>query len=154
MDIMGWLSASTDKRRATGAGGTPQYRRGAKARVTTDEAILLVKERHVDGTPFWTLPGGGVRSTESLAEGLRRELHEELGCRSPVIGEQVGRCWYAHRSEPLAVTEYTVFDCQVLAEPTPNPSEGIEAARWVRPEALPPQTLPQIHDVVSGAREC
>jgi 8-oxo-dGTP diphosphatase len=148
---MGWSTASTDERRATGAGGTPRYRRGAKARITTDEAILLVKERHADGTPFWTLPGGGVAPSESLAEGLRRELREELGCHRLVIGDQAGRCWYAHRSEPLAVTEYTVFQCQLLGEPTPDPSEGIEAARWVRPEALPPRTLPQIHDIVSGS---
>jgi 8-oxo-dGTP diphosphatase len=144
MECMGWSSISTDERRATGAGGTPRYRRGAKAHISTDGAILLIRERHADGTPFWTLPGGGVAPSESLAEGLRRELHEELGCQRPVIGGRVGQVWYAHRSNTAAVTEYTVFECQLLTEPTPDPTEGVEAARWLNPEALPPRTLPQV----------
>jgi len=37
-----------------------QYRRGVKALIERDGAVLLVQERHDDGTPFWTLPGGGV----------------------------------------------------------------------------------------------
>jgi hypothetical protein len=59
----------------------------------------------------------------------------------------VEQCWYAHRSSTGAVTEYTVFECRLPTKPTPNPKEGIEAAQWVRPEALPPRTLPQVHDI-------
>jgi len=56
----------------------------------------------------------------------------------------VSSFWYAHRSCPETVTRYTVFDCGLLATPTPNPTEGIEAARWVDPGDPPTATLPQV----------
>jgi hypothetical protein len=92
------------ERRLTGTSATAQYRHSAKALMTSGDAVLLVKEYHSDGTPFWTLPGGGVRPDESLTEGLRRELREELDCHNVVIGEQTGRVWYAHRSRVGAVS--------------------------------------------------
>ena len=128
-----------------------QYRHSAKALLTSGDAVLLVKEYHTDGTPFWTLPGGGVRPDESLTEGLRRELREELDCHNVVIGEQTSRVWYAHRSRVGAVSLYTVFECQALSEPTPKKLEGVTAVRWVRPTTFPPETLPQGRAVCRAA---
>ncbi len=45
--------------------GQYRYRTGAKALVTSAAKVLLVRERHADGQPFWTLPGGGVHSHEA-----------------------------------------------------------------------------------------
>lgn len=39
--------------------------------------VLLIKQ--VAGRQLWSLPGGKVRSTESLKNALRRELKEEIG---------------------------------------------------------------------------
>jgi ADP-ribose pyrophosphatase YjhB (NUDIX family) len=39
--------------------------------------VLLVQQ--TAGEQLWSLPGGKVRSTEALKEGLRRELKEEIG---------------------------------------------------------------------------
>jgi 8-oxo-dGTP diphosphatase len=48
--------------------------------------ILLI--RHEKGSAeIWLLPGGGVRTGESLLRALRRELHEETGLEG--IGEEV-----------------------------------------------------------------
>jgi 8-oxo-dGTP pyrophosphatase MutT (NUDIX family) len=126
---------------------TTQYRRGAKALIASGDAVLLVKERHADGTSFWTLPGGGIRSDESLTEGLCRELREELGCRALVVGDRTDRVWYAHRSAPNLVSVYTVFECWTLTDPAPKLADGIEASRWVRPDAIPPRTLPQVRSI-------
>ncbi|WP_276273742.1 NUDIX hydrolase [Haloarcula litorea] len=126
--------------------GEYRLRPGAKALVTTGSTVLLVKERHADGTPFWTLPGGGVHDGETLGEGLRRELDEELHCRARV-GRPVTEFWYAHESLDATVSAYTVFDCDLLSPVTPDATEGILDARWVRPSAVPPTTLPQVRHV-------
>jgi len=129
----------------------PRLRRGAKALISTPSRVLLVKERHADGSPFWTLPGGGVYRHESLIAGLRRELVEELRCRS-TIGEELTTFWYAHSSRPSATTVYTVFDCVLLSEAAPNRNEGVLDRRWVNPAAPPPSTLPQVRYLLSDDR--
>jgi len=127
---------------------TGQFRRrtGAKALVTRDGTVLLVQERHADGTPFWTLPGGGVDAHESAADGLRRELVEELHCRARVA-EPVSTFWYIHHSCDETVSVYTVFDCELRSSPTPNRIEGILEHRWVDPQDPPTGTLPQVQYV-------
>lgn len=118
-------------------------RRGAKAIVSSGSRVLLIRERHSDGRTFWTLPGGGVRSEESLTEGLRRELLEELRCDSVVI-DSAGTFWYAHHSSPGVVSHHTVFSCSVVPPVRPVRGEGILESRWVSPERLPPETVPQV----------
>jgi ADP-ribose pyrophosphatase YjhB (NUDIX family) len=126
--------------------GSFTHRSGAKALVTSGQRVLLVKERHADGSAFWTLPGGGVERHECPREGLKRELVEELHCRSRV-GDQVSTFWYAHQSCEATVTRYKIYDCALLATPTPNRTEGIHDARWVDPADSPTGTLPQVRGV-------
>ncbi|WP_254272910.1 NUDIX hydrolase [Haloarcula marina] len=132
--------------------GATQIRRGAKALVTSASNVLLVKERHADGTPFWTLPGGGVDPGESPEEGLHRELDEELRCRGR-IGRPVTQFWYAHDSLDNTVSAYTVYDCTLLTDPSPVHDEGIYDARWATPSALPSATLPQVRQVCQHATD-
>ncbi|WP_084383741.1 NUDIX hydrolase [Halalkalicoccus paucihalophilus] len=120
-----------------------QIRRGTKALVSTADRVLLVKEQYTDGSLFWTLPGGGVKTNESLVDCLTREIVEELGCR-PVINEPVTTVWYAHSSKQKMFSVYTVFECSLLSIPAPNKKEGILEYQWMSPTALPPSTLPQI----------
>lgn len=139
---MGWDAVSTSSAGAD-TDRSIRLRRGAKAFVSTGEHVLLVKERHHDGDPFWTLPGGGMESGESPAAALRRELREELDCQV-FVGTPAATLWYAHRSAAQAVTAYRVYECAVVSQPTPNAAEGVLEARWVRADRLPPRTLPQI----------
>jgi len=125
-------------------------RAGAKALVTSGTHVLLVRERHVDGSSFWTLPGGGVCAHESPTEGLRRELVEELRCQSRVT-DPVSTFWYVHESLEETVSVYTVFECSLLSEPVPNHDEGVFESRWVDPESPPPGTLPQVQYVCENA---
>jgi len=142
---MSW--SLTDTRQPAHISPVARYRHGAKALITSDAAVLLVKEHHADGTPFWTLPGGGVAPGETLAEGLHRELQEELGCQNVVVGAQSGDLWYAHHSTAGLVSKYTVFECRTLSEPQPNPTEGVTEYRWVCPGTIPPGTLPQVRAI-------
>lgn len=138
--------ASGGQRRFTES-TTAQYRHGAKALITSDNAVLLIKEYHEDGTPFWTLPGGGVHPDESLTDGLYRELREELDCDKLVVGDRTARIWYAHHSGSGVASLYTVFSCYTLCEPSPNSTEGITACQWARPDRLPAKTLPQVQSL-------
>lgn len=126
-------------------GHTPdefRVRRGVKALVTTPRRLLLVRERHADGTPFWTLPGGGAHQGEPIAATARRELMEELRSRCRVHGT-VDSFWYVHHSIYQTVSVYTVRRCTLLGEPSPAVGE-IHDAQWFRPSDLPPRTLPGV----------
>jgi 8-oxo-dGTP diphosphatase len=132
-----------------GTGWVGRQRRGAKALVRSGDRVLLVRERHTDGTDFWTLPGGGVDPDESLREGLRRELVEELGCGS-VVADPCSSFRYAHRSKPGIVSTYTVYETWLLDAPTPSIKQGVTGYRWVEPCSPPAGTLPGVVGVLSG----
>lgn len=117
-------------------------RRAAKALVTVGDRILLVKEQHADGTPFWTLPGGGVERDESDTEALKREIAEELRCRVEVLKHETN-VLYAHSSSDR-LSEYVVYRCRLNSPPNPNPVDGILDYRLVKPSDSAPSTLPQV----------
>jgi len=148
------VNGSTSRQESASETLTGQFepRTGAKALVTSGCAVLLVREHHSDGTPFWTLPGGGVCDHETPVEGLRRELVEELDCRARV-SDPVSTFWYAHDSLEASVSVYTVFDCSLLSEPAPNPDEGVFEAQWAEPDSLPPATLPQVRYLCANAAD-
>lgn len=123
-------------------------RRGAKALVTSRDRVLLIEERRSDGSSFWSLPGGGVERDESGRECLKREVAEEIRCRSSV-GSAVDRCIYCHRNRPIA-TVYTVFETTLETRPEPNTAEGIVDHAWRKPTDLPPTTLTPIANVVAA----
>ena len=54
-----------------------------------DDHALLVRFVFPSGVEAWALPGGGLEPGESHEDGLRRELHEELGLIDVVIGPHV-----------------------------------------------------------------
>lgn len=123
------------------------FRLGAKALVTDGENVLLIKERRNDGSTFWTLPGGGIQPKESITDGLRREIAEELQC-SCVIHRPVNICTYQHKSEVGLTTVYTIFACDLTATPVPSPQESVIDARWVSPLDPPSGTLNPIQSVL------
>ena len=129
---------------------TPRTREAVKALVTATDSVLLVRERHADGSPFWTLPGGGVHAGEHPVAAVERELREELRCRC-VVGDPVDAFPYAHTSRP-ALSLYTVYECRLVTEPRPVAAEGVLEYRWVTPTSIPSHTLPQVRAVAE--RSC
>jgi 8-oxo-dGTP pyrophosphatase MutT (NUDIX family) len=95
-----------------------------------------VRRRHDDA-------GVGVVSGESLVDGLRRELAEELRC-DPVVGDPLSTFWYAHLGSPLTLSRYTAFSCSIPHDVRPARTEGILASTWVVPDDPPARTLPQV----------
>lgn len=134
----------------TAAGhGQWRVRTGVKGLVTSSSGVLLVAERHADRSLFWTLPGGGVHPDESLADGLRREISEELCCQCRV-GRPVDRFWYAHGSLDRTASVYEVVTCSLLDDPLPAASEGVVDLVWADPDSLPARTLPAVRRVIGA----
>lgn len=125
-----------------------ELRRAVKGLISVGERLLVVRETHDDGSPFWTLPGGGVESGESDTEALEREIAEELRCHVEV-GERQTSVWYAHSSAER-LSQYVVYDCTLHSRPRPNPVEGIRGCRLVRPSGLESCTLQQVRYVIDN----
>jgi 8-oxo-dGTP diphosphatase len=151
-DMSEGLASTPATGAATEQSGAP-VRLGAKALVSSSDRVLLVRERHADGRPFWTLPGGGVEPSESLIDALRRELREELRAEC-VVGGVTSAFWYAHRSPSRPASIYTVFACSLLSPARPVGREGILAARWVDPDRPPAGTLLQVRRVLEDHVPC
>lgn len=67
-----------------------RFRQAVRALVLSpDDEVLLARFVFPSGVEVWALPGGGLEDGESHDEGLRRELHEELGLTEVVIGPHV-----------------------------------------------------------------
>ncbi|WP_299265042.1 NUDIX hydrolase [Halorientalis sp.] len=92
-------------------------------------ALLLVRHEGVD---MWVVPGGEVRSDESLREGARRELQEEAGIDATYEGLGIlGRVNFrseGHRAWgvlPVFAARAETTDLEVC-----DPDGEISEARW------------------------
>lgn len=63
---------------------SPFYRVTAKALIFDDARRLLLTR---NGEGFWEVPGGGWEHDESFADGLAREIQEELGVGVTSVGD-------------------------------------------------------------------
>jgi 8-oxo-dGTP diphosphatase len=93
--------------------------------IERDDAFLLtlrVEGTHLEG--HWEFPGGKVHASETHAEALGRELHEELDIVGQV-GERVHQVTHAY---PATVVELHFYRCGFEGEPKPMIGQQI---RWV-----------------------
>ena len=98
------------------------------------DSVLLVKRGNPPGRGLWSIPGGAVRTGESLAEALKREMDEEVGLAvsvgplvevvERVIPDDDGRVRY----------HYVILDYLCFAEPGPaRPGSDADDARFLPP---------------------
>jgi ADP-ribose pyrophosphatase YjhB (NUDIX family) len=124
---------------------------GVAAVVLHNNQVLLVQRGREPGKGSWGLPGGVLELGETLAEGVRREVHEECGVDiavGPVVGvfepmlrDAAGRLRF----------HYVVIDylARYLGGEL-RPADDADDARWVDIAALDslpmhPETRSIIH---------
>jgi mutator protein MutT len=105
--------------------------------IECDDAFLMT--RRLEGTHLagaWEFPGGKCGPAEAHEDCLRRELKEELGCRS-TIGEEIFTVEHAYpeRTVRLHFRKATLLD-------EPRPQLGQEM-RWVTRVELRSLELPE-----------
>jgi len=137
----------------------------AKALISANEKILLIKNNCDQIGDFYCLPGGGQNKYETLAEAVIRECKEETGydvkplklvglCEEICLNENVreNNSEYAHKV-------YHIFSCELVGDKVDSPVEedvGQVCCEWVDFDALggikllPKCLAEQIVDVLSG----
>ena len=104
---------------------------GVRALVVRDQLVLLIRHRY--GRQPWSLPGGGVKRHEQLADAARREAREESG-----VHVEVRHMLGVYDRLMGGVSNYVgVFVCTPLNEPNPPRSLEIAEARFFRLDELP-----------------
>jgi 8-oxo-dGTP pyrophosphatase MutT (NUDIX family) len=104
--------------------------------VRTIEAVphvLLIRDPY----DKWGLPKGHAESGEATHETALREVREETGLTDLELGPELLTIDWKFRSQRREIhkfaTFYLMFSQQ--GDPTPQRSEGIRAAEWVRLDA-------------------
>ena len=95
-----------------------------------DRFLVGRRSEHLPLGGLWEFPGGKVEPGEELAEGLKREIREELGVEIEV-GQPFGV--YRHGYTHFKVTLHA-FVCRIAAG-EPQALEASEIA-WAVPEEL------------------
>jgi 8-oxo-dGTP pyrophosphatase MutT (NUDIX family) len=109
------------------------YRVSTKALITDAQGrLLLVRE---DDDPWWGLPGGGLEHGENIAQGLKRELMEEVGAELASFGERAEFAWTFYfdpkdvhniQTELPGYKLWLVYRARLKTEPKPTQHE----VRW------------------------
>ena len=115
------------------------------AAVIAEGSRVLITRRPQDALlgGMWEFPGGKIQPGESLGEGLRREISEELGVLVR-IGEPCGI--YHHAYSHFRVTLHA-FQCELVSG-TPAPLEASDL-RWAAPEELGAYPMGKIDRMIS-----
>ncbi len=103
--------------------GVVQVTAGVIARAGTVLVCQRLPGGHHPGK--WEFPGGKVEAGETLAAGLRRELHEELGIDA-TIGRVLWRTEHQYAGRPPFVLTFLLVE-EYAGTPT---NRAFAAMRW------------------------
>lgn len=121
----------------------PRLRPAARALVLdATHRVLLVHFDFGANTELpnglWACPGGGIESHETAADGLRRELREELGLAVTDVGQPIWRKehifpmnggWDGQR-DTFYLVEVDAFDPAPTLSAADLRSENVDEVRW------------------------
>ena len=102
---------------------------GVNILMVRDNQVLLVKPSYKNG---WTLPGGGVKPDETLAEAARREAAEEVGATLHELS-LFGIFSNLHGDNSDHITVFLSEDFTLV----PRQSYEIQKYRFFLPDRLP-----------------
>ena len=98
------------------------------AAVIQQQGKILITQRPLEGLlgGLWEFPGGKLEDGESLQDGLKREICEELGIHI-IVGTHIGE--YHHAYTHFRVTLHA-FECKLKNRRKPAPIQ-VHDLRWV-----------------------
>ena len=135
-----------------------RLREAARAVVLDPSGRILLVRFDVRPRALWACPGGGLESSESHEEAIRRELLEEVGLNL----ESLGPCIWTRthvipfggfdgQVERFFLVHADAFDPRGTLSPDELRAEHVTAVRWWTPEELArstelhaPRRLPQL----------
>ena len=126
------------------------FRVAVNAVIEQDGRVLLARRRDIGR---WNLPGGDVELGESVTEGLRRELLEEIGVEVEIV--RLAGVY----SKPQKSEVVLVFLCHLMVdqERALHTTEEVSELEWFLPSTLPQDLLPKhrqrVEDALSGQIE-
>lgn len=100
----------------------------------SEEQVLLAQRKSAPFKDYWDIPGGFLLSEETLEEGLRREIFEELGIEI-AIGRLLGS--YPDTYGQAAVPTINVFYLASIARGIPSARSDVAEIRWFHRVRLP-----------------
>ncbi len=115
------------------------FRVTARCILIRDGHILVQLSKHGD---FYRLPGGRVRPEETILQGLKRELREELGIEHLEDPElmYIVESFYRRRSGIVHELGF-YFLCKPCLEDKIRPKEEHLRIAWIPLDDLKPETL-------------
>jgi ADP-ribose pyrophosphatase YjhB (NUDIX family) len=142
--------AKSGRGRGGARGDKWRFRIAAFAIIEREGMVLLARRRDIG---WWNLPGGGLEAGETVEEGLRREVREEV-CVEVEIVRLVGVY-----SKPQKDEVVLTFLCHLAPgqETLVGTSEEVSETGWFDPRELPTDLLPKhrqrVLDALSGRCE-
>jgi len=120
---------------------------GQKAVIEKDGKVLLVRP---PGSDTWDLPGGRLHNSEIPAEGLKREIHEEIGADVEVGDAFFADIWIQTWKNPPVGRYFVAFKCTLLNQDAEFvlQEEEVGELRWISKEEMPAM---QLYDICKKA---
>lgn len=113
----------------------PRFRVGVFSVIEREGRYLLARRADIG---WWNLAGGGLEEGETVDDGLRREVREEIGSEIE-IARLVGVY-----SKPQKREIVLAFLCHLApGSPEPSTSDEVSEVGWFAPGELPQRLLPK-----------
>ncbi len=134
----------------------PGIRVSVRAFIRRKDQVLVQKKHYEDGSNRYCLPGGALDPGETLAQGLKRECAEEIGCKIKIVDLLHAADYFKVKDiEPPNIRQQVelIFSCAVpksyKAQNGPKPDKRQVAVEWMNISDLchkcfTPQSLSEV----------
>jgi len=109
---------------------------GVRCLITNDNQVLLIQ--HSYGPSNWSVPGGGVKSSESFVAAAKREVFEEVGIEASCV-KKLGQVFYDAEYKKDTIW---IFHAEVTSDDFKIDDLEIVNAQWFPLEDVPKNSSP------------